>query len=698
MSVENNLKAALRNQSYATDEFSRNLSLEVTRCFTALTTKVYLVSSIIKSKPRPDFRKTTSSTSWSEKKDREKKKKLDTTFSDLGPIPWQIDVMVNLFLYEVDNGVNGVLELLTRKQISKQFKDYDLNNKWLNFKALLGNVEDKIRGGSLYGRNMVNYATIKKYMIMYRKILVWYMKNVQYPPGPDSLWFHTKCQNGSPHDSKQYVHAMKNFLDCLMAKSSLRVSLSHSHNQKWVPVGFHQQGDTNVPKTGQVILPLHSPLVFNYAIHYKDTVSNYYNIHFEFDDNHVTLSPCKLGTGKIDLAPFTVTKGIIYLVNEWLIRKVVNPGKNLGANREHVMEKMVDLVLTERRFLGGAMLPKLSEEDVAYCQRNDRLYIYPLAKGLRKTKFAHVKFEDKPEQLVTGLFELLGLEAKHNNQTCVTRFLQYDVNSQQEVHQQIFMEHIPYMFCEIFVIDPQVVERYTWVQELIIYSYLPELGTIFTPLTDKPSGYLLEKSDDLLSANILVEFLEENVVNNYGRGTGELNTAFNHLQGCDFVFHKLSDFETWDCFKTSKGDIKKFNKSQNGYQVGWVMFTFNTTNQSKSGFIPPWVVKDQSQNNSNHPHNRTNEERGSPDTGASSKQKAKLSKPSQIDTTKGNSMDAGTGDGNQITQTRTLKLRSNNKCGSTDKGNTIESKEEVSHLARQLIRGPVKVPKYPLRN
>eukprot|EP00536_Pseudo-nitzschia_multiseries_P017048 jgi/Psemu1/49095/gm1.49095_g len=194
---------------------------------------------------------------------------------------------------------------------------------------------------------------------------------------------------------------------------------------------------------------------------------------------------------------------------------------------------------------------------------------------------------DTPEQLVTGILELSGLDDKHNNETCVTRFLQYDVNSQQEVHQQIFMEHITYVFCEIFVIDPHVNEQ---------------VGTIFTPLIEKLAGYLLERSDDILSANILVEFLDNNVVNNYGKGTGELNPEFKHLQGCDFVFHKRSDFETWDCFKTSIGDIKKFNESQNGYQ---------------SGFIPPWVVEDRSQNNTNHPHTGTNKERGSPDTGAS---------------------------------------------------------------------------------
>eukprot|EP00536_Pseudo-nitzschia_multiseries_P015576 jgi/Psemu1/43116/gm1.43116_g len=729
MSVENNLKAALRNESYATDEFLRNLSLEVTTCFTALMTKVYLVSSIIESEPRPDFRKTTSTTSRSDKKGKGKKKKSDTTLSNLGPIPRQIDVMVNLFLSEVDNSVTGVLELMTRKQISDRFKDYDLNNKWLNFKSLLGNVEDKIGGASLYGRNVVNYATIKKYMLFYREILVWYMNNVQYPPGPDNtpdgLFFHTKFQNGSPHDSKQYA-LRKLWVDFQRQSKRIFTTLSLCHldikllthkdfyqyflqelfqnsfvlgttvlsGEKWVPVGFHQQGDTNVLKTGQVILPLHSSLVFHN-----------YNIHFEFNDDHVTLSPCKLGTGKIRLAPFIDTKGIIYLVNEWLIRKVVDPCKNLGANvvrslepaffnandngcfdYDHVMETIEDLVLTERKFLAGAMIPKLSDKNVAYFQRMDRLYIYPMAGVLSTTQFAHVNFEDTPEQLVTGILELLGLDDNHDNETCVTRFLQYDVNSQQEVHQQIFMEHIPYVFHKIFVIDPEGVERYTWVEELILYSYLPEMGTIFTPLTEKLAGYLLEKSDDLLSANILVEFLDDNVVNNYGKGTGELNPAFKHLQGCDFAFHKLSDFETWDCFKTTISDIQ-------------------------NGFIPPWVVEDRSQNNINHPHTGTNEEHGSTDTGNSSTEKAKLSQPSGIDKPKGNSDNAGNGDNKmweEITNMdrRIPKIKSAkvSNVSSTDEGSErneqddINKSEEVApHWAIPLIRCQVTLTKFALR-
>eukprot|EP00536_Pseudo-nitzschia_multiseries_P011442 jgi/Psemu1/28896/gm1.28896_g len=177
----------------------------------------------------------TSTTSAAKKKGRATKKKSDTTLSDLGPIPHQIDVMVDFFLYELDNRVTGVLGLLSRKQISEQFKDYGMTNKWNNFESLLQNVNDKSGVDSLYGHNVVNYDTIKKHMIMYREILVWYMKNVNYPPGadymPEALCFHTKGDNCSPSALKQYIQSMKNFLDCLMAQSSLRVSMSHSYNQ-----------------------------------------------------------------------------------------------------------------------------------------------------------------------------------------------------------------------------------------------------------------------------------------------------------------------------------------------------------------------------------------------------------------------------------------------------------------------------------
>eukprot|EP00536_Pseudo-nitzschia_multiseries_P000828 jgi/Psemu1/1888/gm1.1888_g len=795
-----NLKAALKDESYGTDEFVRNLSVEVTTCFTALMTKVYLVSKIIESEPRPDFRKSTSTTTLAEKKKgRVTKKKSNTTLSDLGPIPHQIDVMVDLFLYELDNGVTGVLGLLSRKQISEQFKDYDMTNKWNNFESLLRNVNDKSGVDSLYGRNIVNYDTIKKYMTMYREILVWYMKNVNYPPGLDytseALCFHTKGDNCSPSALKQYVKSMKNFLDCLMAQSSLRVSMSHSYNQvdldnqfkklhiqclkslptkriqfvgpintnrivsnkkmmniteqrtafheairkfwvlfqgkakrifttinlcnldikllthedfyqyflpeliqnsfvlgttvllgeKWVPVGFHRQGDTNIPETGKVLLPLHSSLVFHYVLNYKDTLSNYYDIHFKIDDSRVTLSPCKHGTGKIDLAHFNVTKGILYLMKQWLITKFVCDGTNLGVNvvlsletacnlficqvlcasmsradgvdssfdcsidnvckkiiqkvfkspnkgcfgYDHVMETIEGLVLIKRSFLKGAM-----------------------------TQFAHVNFEDRPEELVTGILELSGLKDQHKNQTCVTRFLQYDVNSQQEVHQRVFMEHIPYV-CPMSY----------WVEELIHYSYLPEMGTIFTPFTEKLAIYLLEKSDDLSSANLVVQFLDDNVVNNYGKGTGELNPAFKHLQGRDFVLYKPSDLLTWDCFKTSKVEINEFNKSNNTYQ---------------RGFIPPWVVQVDGGNvaKTNNLNEGRNNNSGSTVTGECSKNKPNQSKESGIDTTKGNSKDTG------------LTNKTSKTC---EKEGSNVREEKVRDLEKTPIHVVVTLPKFPLK-
>eukprot|EP00536_Pseudo-nitzschia_multiseries_P008659 jgi/Psemu1/21015/gm1.21015_g len=55
--------------------YMRNLSLDVTTCFTALLTKVYLVSKIIESEPTPDFRKSMSTTKSAEKKKGKGKKK-----------------------------------------------------------------------------------------------------------------------------------------------------------------------------------------------------------------------------------------------------------------------------------------------------------------------------------------------------------------------------------------------------------------------------------------------------------------------------------------------------------------------------------------------------------------------------------------------------------------------------------------------
>eukprot|EP00536_Pseudo-nitzschia_multiseries_P016546 jgi/Psemu1/46538/gm1.46538_g len=357
---------------------------------------------------------------------------------------------------------------------------------------------------------------------------------------------------------------------------------------------------------------------------------------------------------------------------------------NKGCFRyDHVMETIEGLVLTERSFLKGAMVPESREGNVPYFQRNDRLYIFPTACVLTKTKFAHVNFEDRPEELVTGILELSGLEDQHKNQTCVTRFLQYNVNSQQELHQRVFMEHIPYVFREIFAIDPEVLLRHTWVEQFIRYSYLPEMGTIFTPLTEKLAIYLWEKSDDLSSANLVVQFLDDNVVNNYGKGMGELNPAFKHLQGRDFVLYKLPDFLTWDCFKTSKVQINEFNKSNNTYWVGWVTLTFNTTNDSKRGFIPPWDVQVDGGNvaKTNNLNEGRNTNSGSTVTGECSKNKPNQSKESGIDTTKGNSKDTG------------LTDKTSRTC---EKEGSNVREEKVIDWAKSPLNAVVTIPKFPV--
>eukprot|EP00536_Pseudo-nitzschia_multiseries_P008413 jgi/Psemu1/20378/gm1.20378_g len=78
----------------------------------------------------------------------------------------------------------------------------------------------------LYGRNVVNYKTIKKYMVVYWEILVWCIENVKYPPVPETmekgLYFFTKRDNSSLRQSGEYAGVMKQFLDDLTAKPELR--------------------------------------------------------------------------------------------------------------------------------------------------------------------------------------------------------------------------------------------------------------------------------------------------------------------------------------------------------------------------------------------------------------------------------------------------------------------------------------------
>eukprot|EP00536_Pseudo-nitzschia_multiseries_P011755 jgi/Psemu1/29850/gm1.29850_g len=387
---------------YANTEFAKAFSSYVSMYFTQLMTKPYIVSKIIQSEPMPNFRKKLSTKSPTKKK---KKKKKESLLSMVCPIPCQIDKM-----------------------------DYEMKSKWDNFQSLLQHVHGEREVGDtkpcLHGCNVVNYVTIKKYLVVYQEILVWYMENVKYPPAPEKidqgLYFYTKCDNGSSHNSQDYDAVMKQFLDDLIAKSSLGASTSQSYNQTtldnnyfkskrvecleflinngkevfpqneskdYVPNklmkifyqtkncilsgnlvpqsvkrGFHHGG--NMPSTDQAFLPIHLPSVFHFVLHYKDLVTNLYHIHVDFDTNIVTLLPSKIGEGKICLAPATVTEGIIYLVKEWLIRrmnialvglfdnswkaiiqKVLKLPHTRSFGFQDVMQTIEDLVLKERRYL-----------------------------------------------------------------------------------------------------------------------------------------------------------------------------------------------------------------------------------------------------------------------------------------------------------------------------------------------------------
>eukprot|EP00536_Pseudo-nitzschia_multiseries_P000455 jgi/Psemu1/1026/gm1.1026_g len=90
-----------------------------------------------------------------------------------------------------------------------------------------------------------------------------------------------------------------------------------------------------------------------------------------------------------------------------------NRSKALAEKLEDVMEKTEDLVLKEQRYLAQS---KFSNKEYEGFRHDDCLYIFTPPKG-------------------------------------------YDVNSQQNLHQWILMEHILYVFDEIFVTDPELVQQ-----------------------------------------------------------------------------------------------------------------------------------------------------------------------------------------------------------------------------------------------
>eukprot|EP00536_Pseudo-nitzschia_multiseries_P000555 jgi/Psemu1/1246/gm1.1246_g len=356
-----------------------------------------------------------------------------------------------------------------------QIDDFEMKKKWDNFQSLLWHVHGEREIGDtkpcLYGCNVV---TIKKYMVLYQEFLVWYTENAKYSAAPEKLdqdlWFYTKHDNGSSHDSGNYV---------------------------------------------------------------ADLVVNLYHIHFDFDQNIVTLSPSEIGEGNICLAPTTVKQGIIYLVKEWLIRKMVDWGKNLWQRKsplllghvmcaflkyhvplclqrillwlveilqkkfklhhtgsfglEDVIETIEDLVLTEQRYLDQS---QFEDKEYEGFQCDDCLYIYPPPWGGLDSKCTHITFENSPGELIKDSLKL------------------------------------------------------------------PEM--------------LVDQLDELFMAKLEVVFLSQTNVQNIDEHFGKegnkvyLSGVFKHLEGANFKYHTLLDFETWDCFKDTKADLQNFKESQIG--------------------------------------------------------------------------------------------------------------------------------------
>eukprot|EP00536_Pseudo-nitzschia_multiseries_P015881 jgi/Psemu1/44141/gm1.44141_g len=335
-STEKKIGSALNDQMYANTELVKALSSDVSTSFTQLMTKGYIVSKIIQSEPMPNFRKKLSTEYLAKKK---KKERLLSTFGH----------MVNLFLCETDIGVAGKLGLLSTNEITNQFKDYEMKK--------VGDARPH-----LYGCNVVNYKIIMKYMlVVHREIITRYMENVEYPLAPEnmeqSLCFYTKRDNGSSHGSRDYAAIMKQLLDDLIAKLALGVSMTG-----------------NITSTSQVLLPIHLPSVLHFIFHYRDLVMNFYHIRFDFNKNIVTLSPSKSGKDKICLALVTVTEGIIYLVKEWLIRKMVDWEKTLLAEEttsfestcnEHISQLLCASKLAEN----VAVADSFDNSSKAICQK-----------------------------------------------------------------------------------------------------------------------------------------------------------------------------------------------------------------------------------------------------------------------------------------------------------------------------------------
>eukprot|EP00536_Pseudo-nitzschia_multiseries_P015323 jgi/Psemu1/41999/gm1.41999_g len=270
--------------------------------------------------------------------------------------------------------------------------------------------------------------------------------------------------------------------------------------------------------------------VFHFFIHYKDLVTHFYRIHFDFDKNIVTLLPSETGEGKICLAPPIMKQGIVCFVKEWLIKKMASKLPHVRSfGLENVNETIEGLALTEQIYLAQS---HFEDKEYKGFQHDDCLYIYPPPRGGVDTKYSHVvRFKNNPGELIKGLLELLGIGRFHQSATWFRQYL--SARKWKNIH----------------------------------------------PVDRSLTEAVVELSDELFTAKLKVVFLSQtntqNIDEHFGKEGNEvyLSGVFKHLEGTNFKYHTLSDFETWDCFEDTKADLQNFKETQTGsyvaYAAGW---------------------------------------------------------------------------------------------------------------------------------
>eukprot|EP00536_Pseudo-nitzschia_multiseries_P011416 jgi/Psemu1/28836/gm1.28836_g len=220
-----------------------------------------------------------------------------------------------------------------------------------------------------------------------------------------------------------------------------------------------------------------------------------------------------------------------------------------------VMKKILDDLIAKL-----ALKSQFEDKEYKGLQRDDHLYICPPPGSGVYTKCSHVRFNliPKPKKLIKGLLEMSAVGHIHQS---ITRFLQYD----------------------IFVSDLEVLCNNLldeWMPILVHYSYLPESGKIFTPLTEPLAVMLVDQLVELFTAKLEVIFLSQISVQNINEHFGKegnkvyLSGVFKPLEGSNFKYHTFLGFKTWACFEDAKTDLQNFKESQTDpYMAGWVMFT-----------------------------------------------------------------------------------------------------------------------------